>query len=351
MKYLSVLIACLSLMGMICLNASETPATPPVPEMLTIQPQPKNGSVTNKSDEIVNIFLFKSPTAAANILLANGWSQKSLTLLANTTKIAQEFVKEAAVVNLGIGFLSDFATDVISSVIAAIGTTAQFLCVSKGVKIVWNIKSLRAKTKNPNLESMFCVIFATQPDWTTNFKKILFMGPLDISTNYEYQLGKMTNKDTGEVYIEFTPIEQTKSGTIKKLTELSPEDIAKEVQSMIQARKERQEEAERKLLQEAEELQREKARKIEAAQQAQRAQIEAAQQAQREAEKKESKRVALELQKEVLKKLTASQQGSSLGRSANPPAQQGPMPVVAPSLMEPNPEASAAAAAPTPAAQ
>lgn len=201
---------------------------------------PKNGSMTNKSDEIINIFLFKSPAGASNILLANGWTQKSLSLLANSTQVAQTFVKEASVVNLGIGFLSDFATDVLSSVMAAISTKGQFLCVTKGAKVRWNSQALRKKIKDPYLESVFCAIFATQPDWTTNFKKIMYMGPIDISTNYEFYAGKMVNTDSDEIVSEFAPIEQIKSGAVKKLTDKSPEEVAKELQGILLARKERE---------------------------------------------------------------------------------------------------------------
>lgn len=252
MKCQCVLIACLGLMGMIHLNASEAPATPPALEASVFQQKSQNGSITNNSDEIINIFLCKSPATAAHLLLANGWAGKSLTLLANTTRIAQTFFKEAAAINLGIGFFSDFATDVISLVITAIVAKAQFLCVFKGIKSTWNTQELRIKTNNPNLKSVFCIICASYPDMTTNFKRILFMGPLDVSTNYEYQTTKMINKDTGETYMECTPIEQPKSDIIKKLTELSPEDIAKELQKIMQERKERQLEAEKKLKQEAE---------------------------------------------------------------------------------------------------
>jgi hypothetical protein len=206
----------------------------------------KNGSITNRSDEILNIFLCKSAAGAANVLLANGWTQKSLTLLANTTKVAQTFVQEAAVVNLGIGFLSDFATDVVSSIVAAVSTKAQFLCLTKGAAAEWNTGVLKKKIKNPDLRSVFCLIFATQPDWTTNFKKVMYMGPVDISTNYEYHLGKMVNKDTDEVVSEFTPLEQTKSGVIKKLTEMSAEEIAKDLQKILENRKEREEEQKRR---------------------------------------------------------------------------------------------------------
>lgn len=246
-RQLQILIASLAICGITSMHASETSTI-----------QLKKGSITNKSNELINIFLFKTHAAAANILLAHGWSQRSLTLLANTTKIAQNFVQEAAIVNLGIGFLSDFATDVIASIVAAVGTKGQFLCVSKSTTIWWNKEELKTKTKDPNLESIFCIIFATQPDWTTNFKRILFMGDLDISTNYEFHLGKIINRDTGQVENEFAPIEQTISGTVKKLTDISAEDVATQLKKILKERQERQEEAARKARQEAERLEAEK---------------------------------------------------------------------------------------------
>lgn len=244
---LRILYACLAILGITSLNASEG----------TIQP--KTGSITNKSDEkLIDIFFYKSPAGAANILRAHGWSQKSLTLLANTTTIAQSFVPEAATINLGIGFLSDFVTDAISAIVAAITTTREFPYVAKGATIRWESQALKTKAQNPYLESMSCIIFAYQPDLTTNFNRILFLGPIDISTNYEFYLGKMVNKDTGEISSEFAPIEKTKSETLKKLTATSPEEVSAQLKKIVKEHQEWQAEKTKKAQQEAEKLKSEK---------------------------------------------------------------------------------------------
>ena len=170
--------------------------------------------IDNKSDQTIHVYTFKEPADAGAVLLAKGWSTKSLNIISSSVSVAEKFDKKAIFINWGIRLMSHLSTDAVSEIIAQILSVHTHLYVAPHSSAQWPVKKIMPKLKNKKQKKLFFLIFPTTTYGAVNYDTVIFMGPLNLDGHYAYtQDGKMYNVFTKK-FIEFKPFTHNKEGNI-----------------------------------------------------------------------------------------------------------------------------------------
>lgn len=170
--------------------------------------------IDNKSDQTIHVYVFKEPADAGAVLLAKGWSTKSLNLMSSTASVAEKFDKKAMFINWGIQLMSHLSTDAVSEIIAQILSVHTHLYVAPHSTAQWSVNKIMPKLKNHKQKKLFFLIFPTTTYGAVNYDTVIFMGSLNLDGHYAYtQDGKMYDVFTKKI-IDFKPFTHNKEGNI-----------------------------------------------------------------------------------------------------------------------------------------